>query len=272
MRILDLGCGDVKVKGAIGLDRVLLPGVDAVADLADPRFPFADNVFDEIYLNDVIEHLPDTIATMEALYRLAKPGSKVIIRVVNWNCHYTAMDPTHLKAFTENSFDFFGKHPRSYYTHARFDVVKCDLQFNYATARKLRSRKLLKFLSTYLCNILEGLNFELKTVKPPEASQPAMDDGTLLSILRCPHCASLRIRKNGAETGRLTKIGEQWLACQEETCQRKYPVFHGVPVLLVKDAEQWSRTRIEDLPAVFPPELERVLPLPAYAAKHAPVA
>ena len=261
MRILDLGCGTDKVRSAIGMDRVILPAVDVVGNLADPRFPFADNVFDEIYLNDVIEHLPDTIATMEAVYRVAKPDSKVFIRVVNWNCHYTAMDPTHLKAFTQNTFDFFGKHHRTYYSHARFDVLKCGLQYNVDVERRLRSKKLLRFLSRYLCNVLEGLNFELKTLKTnPEARLAAEDDGSLQSILRCPNCASLRVRGSGPATGRLLSVNDSWLACQEIGCQRKYPVYRGVPILLAKEAEQWIRTAPDDLPREFPPDLAGIFP------------
>lgn len=268
MRILDVGCGTKKVSGAIGIDRVLLPGVDVVADLADPRYPFADDTFDEIHLNDVIEHLPDTIGTMEALFRMARADSRVFIRVVNWNSHYTAMDPTHVKAFTENTFDFFGKHERSYYSRARFDVVKCDKQYNQWLERRVmfgsstRRRRYLAFLSTYLCNVLEGLNFELRTVKPVSPAAVS-DDVPLSSLLRCPHCAALRVRKKGAATGSLTAVGEYWLVCHEDSCQRKYPVFRGVPIMLTKEAEQWTGMRVEDLPVTPPVELEHLLPASA---------
>ena len=33
--ILDLGCGEAKVEGAIGVDNVVLPTVDVVHDLLD---------------------------------------------------------------------------------------------------------------------------------------------------------------------------------------------------------------------------------------------
>ena len=33
MKILDLGCGEKKVNGAIGLDNLQLPGVDVVHEL-----------------------------------------------------------------------------------------------------------------------------------------------------------------------------------------------------------------------------------------------
>ena len=56
MRILDLGCGDVKVEGATGPDNVALTGVDIVHDLLSFSYPLKDGTFDIIYLRHVIEH------------------------------------------------------------------------------------------------------------------------------------------------------------------------------------------------------------------------
>ena len=165
-RILDLGCGTSKVNGAIGVDRVALDGVDAVVDLAHTPYPFQPETFDEIYLNDIIEHLPDIIKVMEEIYRIIKPNGLVHIRVVNWNHRYASMDPTHLHYFTENSFDFFGKRKgRSYYTDIRFDVLDIEYIFDLKIKRIVRSKWILKFLSNYLCNILQGIKFTLGAVK-----------------------------------------------------------------------------------------------------------
>jgi len=54
---LDVGCGQRKLPGAIGLDRVALPGVDVVHDLNVLPYPFPDNEFNEIYARHVIEHV-----------------------------------------------------------------------------------------------------------------------------------------------------------------------------------------------------------------------
>jgi len=264
MKILDLGCGPAKEKGAVGVDIVALDGVDIIADLANARevpYPFADNSFDVFYFNDVIEHFPDTIATMEEVYRLARPDARVFIRVVNWNCHYTAMDPTHVKAFTENSFDFFGKRVgRSYYTQARFDVVRVDHIYHGQARKFLRSKRLMKFLSFYLCNILQGLNFELRTAKDADPGQALeVDEWTdLFTVLRCPHCVAGKSRKPGGDPGRLRLFQDSWLVCQEEGCGRKYPVYDGLPIMLREEAERWINVAVPELP--LPPlgEVKRV--------------
>lgn len=223
LKILDLGCGPNKVKGAIGVDIIPLNGVDIIADLFEWRYPFADNTFDEIHLYDVIEHLPNTIRTMEEIYRIAKPESKIIIRVVNWNCIYTAMDPTHLKAFTDKSFDFFGSRPgRNYYTKARFDVVHIDRRYNTTVERCILSKRIMYFLSQYLCNILMGLTFELKTIKP--LPQEINSGETVFDLIRCPSCRSKLINS------------QPWLLCRG--CGKKYPVIDGIPIMIEKEAEK----------------------------------
>ncbi len=55
--IIDLGCGPNKVQGAIGVDRVALPGVDVVHDLEITPYPFPDNKFDEAHIYHVLEHM-----------------------------------------------------------------------------------------------------------------------------------------------------------------------------------------------------------------------
>lgn len=166
MRSLDVGCGTSKVEGAIGIDIIPLPEVDVIVDAQRLPYPFASSSFDAIHMLDVIEHLPDTIGVMEEIHRIARPGALVSIRVVNWNHRYAAMDPTHVQFFTENSFDFFGKRTgRSYYTKACFDVEDIRYIFDRKAQRWIRSRRILKLLSNYLCNILQGLEFKLRVVK-----------------------------------------------------------------------------------------------------------
>jgi uncharacterized protein YbaR (Trm112 family) len=226
-----------------------------LADIGSAPLPFAAGAFDEIYLKDVIEHMPDTVAMMEQLYRIARPECRVFIRVVNWNSHYTAMDPTHIRGFTEKSFDFFSaKHGRFYYSGARFAVERVAYQYNALALQIIRWRPLLKFLSYYLNNILEGLYFTLRSEKEPgdDAGSASWDD--FFSILRCPHCLNRGAHNPGDDPGVLVNSGEQWLICQGESCGRKYPVIEGVPVLLVEEGKRWMQTPADVLPA---PQVER---------------
>ncbi|MGC3972592.1 MAG: class I SAM-dependent methyltransferase [Pirellulales bacterium] len=249
--VLDLGCGTAKTAGAIGLDVVPLAGVDLIGDLSERPYPFASDTFDAIYLNDVIEHLPNTIKTMEELYRILKPEGRVFIRVVNWNSRCAAMDPTHVGYYTEHTFDFFGKRVgRSYYTRARFDVVQVRRVYNRFAELLCPNERLLHFFSQFWSNVLDDLHFELRAVKPAAQGDSRPIAGAphnWFRHLRCP----IALSQGGR--GVLTLVGD-WLHCEETGC--KYPLRNGVPCLSREYGLRWRDVPLVDLPSPAPfPEL-----------------
>ncbi len=250
MMAADLGCGVNKTRDTVGIDRFPLEGVDVVVDLNKFPYPFADNSFDVFYLNDIIEHLPDTIGVMEELYRLCKPNAHIYIRVINWNSKLNAEDPTHVKAFTEHTFDFFGKYAlRSYYSKARFEVVSCEYQFNAKVEKYIKNRRLMKFLGTYLNNVLEGLNFDLRCVKnttSPSEHEPRQDRD-IFSLIRCPHCIGDKETKDNSS---LTIYNTDWLLCSNPHCKRKYPIVNGTPLLTLKDGNKRISVQPESLATI----------------------
>ena len=124
---LNVGCGNDIRQGYVNLDVSPLPGVDVVHNLEIFPWPFEDNSFDEIILQNVLEHLSDTIQVIEEVWRILKHKGKVIITVPYWNCWQSIADPTHKTYFHQYSFIFFdpktktGKE-RSYYSKARFNI------------------------------------------------------------------------------------------------------------------------------------------------------
>ena len=135
--VIDVGCGKGKVPGAVGVDRLALPDVDVVHDLATFPYPFDSSSVDEIHMKHVLEHLTDVMATMEELWRIAKPGAKVHIRVPHFTGILAWKDPTHRRCFTSESFCYFGESEYSQYTHARFDVL--SIRLRYSSAPRLLS-------------------------------------------------------------------------------------------------------------------------------------
>lgn len=107
--VIDLGCGQNKVAGAIGLDNATLPGVDVVHDLLDVPYPFADNCIDEIYLRHAIEHfaLPDIRKVLNEVHRILHPGGVVHIHVPHVFSVAAWADVTHRTSFTFISGEFF---------------------------------------------------------------------------------------------------------------------------------------------------------------------
>ena len=77
--ILDLGCGNKKRPGAIGIDVNPRCDADVIHDLNAFPYPFAESAFDEIYADNVIEQEP-TMGAEDFAYMLqAKPGAYCFI-------------------------------------------------------------------------------------------------------------------------------------------------------------------------------------------------
>jgi len=158
LKILDVGCGDAKVKGAVGIDCAALPGVDIVHDLNSYPWPFKDKSFDLIYLNNIIEHLPNSIKVMEEVYRILKKGGKVKIITVYWNHFHSVTDPQHVSFFNEYSWDFYTGKRKGYYTTCRFEIESLKLTYDVYAKKVFRNGRLLKFLSRFLSNIIDGIH------------------------------------------------------------------------------------------------------------------
>ena len=118
-----MGCGRDIRPGFVNADSKPLAGVDVVCDFSRFPWPFIDNVFDEVVAIHVIEHLPNTLRVMEELHRITAPGARTAIEVPHYKHSSAYKDPTHVRFFTEESFDYFGKDEHSYYTTARFHVA-----------------------------------------------------------------------------------------------------------------------------------------------------
>jgi len=127
--VFDLGCGARKTQGAFGVDAVRLPGVDLVHDLESRPFPLPDDCADEVVLHHVLEHFADPLPLMEEVWRLTRPGGRVCIRTPHYSGPYAWNDPTHRRAFTSQSFHYFGENRYSYYSQARFAVVAVRLKY-----------------------------------------------------------------------------------------------------------------------------------------------
>ena len=127
--ILDFGCGLNKAPGAIGVDIAPLPGVDVVHDLGSVPYPLPDDSADEIRLTHVLEHFADPLPILQEVWRIARAGAVVRIRTPHYSGLYSWKDPTHRRAFSSESFHYFGENAYSYYTVARFRVVNVRLKY-----------------------------------------------------------------------------------------------------------------------------------------------
>ncbi|MCW7471390.1 class I SAM-dependent methyltransferase [Leptospira kanakyensis] len=127
-KILDVGCGNKKREGAIGIDFNDRTQADVIHNLNSFPYPFEDAFFSEVFIDNCLEHLSEPMRVMEEIYRITKFGGKVKVIVPYFRSQWAFIDPTHLHFFTVDSFAYYDpSHPicqRYDYTLARFSVKK----------------------------------------------------------------------------------------------------------------------------------------------------
>lgn len=179
---LNIGCGHDLKDGWVNHDVAELPGVDVTHDLTEFPWPWQDGEFEEIYMKDVLEHLPDTIKSLEELHRITEVGAKIYIAVPYWNSWEAVTDPTHKTQFNEFTFEFFDPDKwrcqnRPYYSGARFRIVKQGyyiapgkpyIQIPWVSKERIvfgRFRKwLLGWMASHNNNVIIGLEVYLERV------------------------------------------------------------------------------------------------------------
>jgi len=180
-KILDVGCGANKAEGAIGLDNNPRTAADVIHDLGDLRYPFADNEFDLIVSNHVVEHVPDIMAFITELYRITRDGGRIRLLTPHYTNPDWANDPTHRNHLNSYSFNTFmpDRQVFDFYTDVQLKPVRTyvslanlwralGIEFLVNLDQKnYKLRFLRKFWEHYLSYIFRGkeLQFEFEVVK-----------------------------------------------------------------------------------------------------------
>jgi len=136
MHKLNVGCGNYKFEDFINLDLSSEFSPDILSNI-EKGLPFKDNSFNEIFASHVIEHLSDTIFTMNEIYRVCKNGARVIIEVPYQSSDMAFGDPTHKKIFNKESFKYYCSNCEHYWIHNSYGII-CDFsmvmqEFSYHT-------------------------------------------------------------------------------------------------------------------------------------------
>lgn len=93
---VDLGCGPNKRSGCFGIDSFGYPNVDLVQNLDATRWDIPDSCCQEIWGNQVIEHIRDLRAFFNEVYRIAQPGCRIWFCTPHFSSHNSWADPTHI--------------------------------------------------------------------------------------------------------------------------------------------------------------------------------
>jgi SAM-dependent methyltransferase len=125
--ILDIGCGSAKIPGSVGLDVSADTDADIVHDLDVFPYPIDDESFDQILLQDVIEHVREPIRVFEELHRIARPGAQIQLRTPHFSSVLAYGDPTHRHYFSALAIRSLAEPRFAHYTSVRFRIVHVTL-------------------------------------------------------------------------------------------------------------------------------------------------
>jgi ubiquinone/menaquinone biosynthesis C-methylase UbiE len=159
--VIDIGCGERKYPGALGIDIVPLKTVEVLAD-ANCGLPFRADSVDGVHLNHVLEHLNDLVAAMDEVWRICKPGARVYVTVPHASSAFmTWRDPTHRRGMNLSTLSYFDNTTFdgalfSYYSKANFRRVYGRLRFA-AGGRAGRERPGRNPLARTITDVLEAL-------------------------------------------------------------------------------------------------------------------
>lgn len=167
--VLHLGCGNEYIPGWKNID-VGGRRLDFQFDLDSCRLqklPILDNSVDGFYLCHALEHIGDTLALMNELYRVARHGAKFFARLPYGTSNDAWEDPTHTRPWFEGSFLYFAQPAYSRADYGYSGDWQCE------TVTLVVSQEILSKGDIYVQevvkssrNIVQEMVVELHAVKP----------------------------------------------------------------------------------------------------------
>lgn len=177
---LNIGCGGTLVPGYRHLDYVDYPHVDYLYDLNSGErirdrngILVEDNTFDEMICHHVFEHIREPLNMMYELWRVAKPGCKLMLVTPYGSSDNADEDPTHVRRVFPNTYVYFsqawyGKNSYGYSGDWELQSVIFDLKrdlFLDAASPAARDFR-IKTLRNVVNEFIGGL-IAIKPARPP---------------------------------------------------------------------------------------------------------
>lgn len=126
---LDLGCGNKKTQGALGVDQFPLEQVDLVMDLRAIPWPIRNGSVDRLTCNHILEHMrvEKRVEFLGEIHRILKPDGIAVVRIPHGACRNARLDPTHVDIHSLHleMFDYYEPtHRFGYYFRTPFRIVE----------------------------------------------------------------------------------------------------------------------------------------------------
>jgi len=164
MKRLNFGCGKIIKKGWTNVDFQKAREIDKSFDFTKYPYPFKDDTFDYVLIDNVLEHLQDPQKVMKEIQRISKRDAIVEIIVPYYNSYYAWGDPTHVNFF--NEFSIKQTLEGVEYSHHKEKLFKI-IQLTSVPQRFLRwiPKKTLNGMKKLLGNIIVELRIKARVLK-----------------------------------------------------------------------------------------------------------
>lgn len=132
--LLDIGCGENKHKGWIGMDIRKVKGVDIIHNVQDFPWPIPDNIVFQALCSHLWEHIEPKyrLQFMDELWRIMKPDGQLLLSTPYYQSVGACQDPTHYTCPTEGTFTYFDPNYPLYgiYKPKPWKLVRNDYNWN----------------------------------------------------------------------------------------------------------------------------------------------
>lgn len=167
--VLDVGCGQAKHEGALGVDITGHSDADLTHDLNEYPYPLPSDHFRTVYCHDIIEHVDSIDAFVRELHRVSAPGGILKIRTPHFSSWYAYNDPTHRSYLGYFFLDHYVT-PSTITDHPLFEYVARRFLFPRAHRLTGASRLANKYPARYeqmFCFLFpcENMVLELRVIK-----------------------------------------------------------------------------------------------------------
>lgn len=159
----NLGCGPDYREGWHNVDVRAGVGADEVVDLDAHPWPWPDDAFRHVLMDNVIEHLDDRVAALHELARIVEPGGTATLRFPHWNSPGAWTCPDHSGTITHRSL-------------SNYAAPDCLSVVDVSAQRVRFGRMLPERAALWLADHIGHLVSEVEIVAEVDGQPPA-DDG-----------------------------------------------------------------------------------------------
>ncbi|MEK9175437.1 MAG: methyltransferase domain-containing protein [Patescibacteria group bacterium] len=149
-KVINLGCGNQKYPGVLGLDALSNSAADIVHDLNKFPWPIDESNLNVVLCFQTLEHLEDLPRVMEELYRICKNGARIVIEVPYFRSVGAFADPTHRHFFTTKTMDYFCvNRSRDTFGYSKASLLLIDFWVGWPTSRNIFMHFFKTFIKKY---------------------------------------------------------------------------------------------------------------------------